>query len=165
VARKINEIIVHAAATDPKWMSGSTAEAKRDEIDRWHKNNGWSGIGYHAIIDRDGSVALGRSEDKIGAHVKGRNRHSLGVCLIGGKGGKRSQKFSDNFTEAQDKTLRKMIADWEKKYPTITKVSGHNEYSPKDCPCFDTTTWLKTKPVAAKLSLWQLILKLFRRLT
>jgi len=38
--------------------------------------------------------------------------------------------------------LRDLIADLKQKYPTITKVSGHNEYSNKGCPCFDVTEWL-----------------------
>jgi N-acetylmuramoyl-L-alanine amidase len=83
--RHINEIIVHATATRPEWMAGNSTVEKRDEITRWHvEARGWSDIGYHMIIDRDGTRATGRPTFRIGAHVKGHNSNSLGVSLIGG---------------------------------------------------------------------------------
>ena len=76
------------------------------------------------------------------AHCKGKNSTSLGVSLCGGRGGEADDAFEDNFTPAQEAALRDLIADLKQKYPTITKVSGHNEYSNKACPCFDVTEWL-----------------------
>tara|TARA_R110000737_G_scaffold72378_1_gene100876 strand:+ start:3107 stop:3613 length:507 start_codon:yes stop_codon:yes gene_type:complete len=148
--RKINEIIVHATATQPKWMAGKGAAAKRDEIRRWHvEDRGWSDIGYHMIIDRDGTRARGRAEDRVGAHVRGRNTNSLGVSLVGGYGGAETDAFSDHFTPEQDDALRELIAEWTKVYPKITQVSGHNEYAAKACPCFNVRAWQVQKPKAA----------------
>ena len=56
MSRTINEIFVHCSATRRDWMSDQSAEAKRDEIDRWHRQRGWKGFGYHYLIDRDGTV-------------------------------------------------------------------------------------------------------------
>jgi N-acetylmuramoyl-L-alanine amidase len=147
--RHINEIIVHATATRPEWMAGNTTLEKRDEIERWHvEDRGWSAIGYHMIIDRDGTRATGRPPFRMGAHVKGHNSNSLGVSLVGGFGGLADDKFSDNFTPAQDKELRVLIDEWQAKFPDIVKISGHNEYANKACPCFDVSEWLWNRRAA-----------------
>ena len=160
--RLINEIIVHTSDTPKGWMQGKSVDAKRDEIKRWHINRKppFRTIGYHMVIDRSGDMARGRPDKETGAHVSGHNKTTLGVCLIGG-GGPKDQKFSDNFTPAQDKRLRLEIANWRKRYPTITKVSGHHDYdSGKTCPCFDVSEWYSKKP-APKKSWWQVFLSLF----
>jgi N-acetylmuramoyl-L-alanine amidase len=145
--RHINEIIIHCAATPPNWLPGATTQDKVNEIRRWHvKERGWSDIGYSHIIDRDGTIALGRPIEKVGAHTKSHNANSVGICLIGGKGGTANDDFSDNFTQAQANALRKLIADLRAEYPTITKVSGHNQYSSKACPCFSVPAWYARKP-------------------
>jgi N-acetylmuramoyl-L-alanine amidase len=147
--RHINEIIVHATATRPEWMAGNTTVEKRDEIERWHvEDRKWSAIGYHMIIDRDGTRATGRPPFRMGAHVKGHNSNSLGVSLVGGFGGLADEKFSDNFTPAQDKELRVLIDEWQAKFPDIVKISGHNEYANKACPCFDVSEWLWNRRAA-----------------
>ena len=76
--RNINEIIVHCAAT-PEGKDFTVAD-----IRRWHKARGWSDIGYHYVVYRDGSVHKGRPVSKVGAHVRGRNRNTIGICYIGG---------------------------------------------------------------------------------
>lgn len=55
----------------------------RSQIDEWHKDRGWKGVGYHHIIRRTGVIEVGRPETEIGAHVKGHNTNSLGVCMVG----------------------------------------------------------------------------------
>lgn len=139
--RQIDEIIVHCAATQPDWMEGSTAWAKRMEIDRWHKERGWKGFGYHGLIDRDGTFATGRPYAEQGAHVSGHNSDTLGICLVGGHGGNENDQFSDHFTEAQEKALIEWIEARKAEFPSITKVSGHNEYAAKACPCFRVKDW------------------------
>tara|TARA_R110002110_G_scaffold175387_8_gene378959 strand:- start:1777 stop:2289 length:513 start_codon:yes stop_codon:yes gene_type:complete len=163
--RKINEIIIHASATKKGWWKGKGVEAIRDEFRRWHKAKGWSDIGYHFVIDTDGSTAKGRRVANIGAHVKGRNRNSIGICLVGGFGGKKDGAFSDNFTAKQDAALRNLIGRLQADYPTIDIVSGHNEYANKACPCFNVSDWLTVQPVVAEPSgllqaIMQIILKL-----
>lgn len=140
--RAINEIIVHCSATRPNWMEGKSAKAKRDEIRRWHLAKGWSDIGYHHLIDRDGTLVEGRPMQKTGAHVKGHNTGTIGVCLIGGHGSSENDEFHDNFTEAQNVALRKYIDDQKAQRPWIEKVSGHNEYAAKACPGFRVSEWL-----------------------
>ena len=76
--RKINKIIVHCSAT-PEGRNVSAAT-----IDKWHKERGWSGIGYHYVVKLDGSIEYGRMVDKVGDHCKGHNKSSIGICYIGG---------------------------------------------------------------------------------
>lgn len=147
--RKIDEIIVHCAATHPNWWEGKSAEEKRDEIRRWHvQDNGWDDIGYHAIIDRDGTVAQGREDAVQGAHCKGRNATTLGVCLLGGHGSNENDKFEDHFTPAQDRALRLWIEHKQNIHPTIKTVSGHNQYAAKACPGFNVPRYLARKTPA-----------------
>jgi len=141
--RHLSEVIVHCSATRPNWMDGHSTEAKVDEIRRWHiSGNGWSDIGYHYVIDRDGTVAKGRPLARTGAHTRGRNRDTVGICLIGGHGSASTDSFSDNFTSEQDEALRNLLTSLMQTYDTISKVSGHNQYAPKACPGFSVPEWL-----------------------
>jgi N-acetylmuramoyl-L-alanine amidase len=141
--RKINEIIVHCTATRPDWWAGKSAAAKVKEITRWHLDRGWSDIGYHYLIDRDGTVVTGRPLDRTGAHVKGHNTGTVGISLFGGFGGSAGDSFADNFTEDQERALLDLIAKLKADHPSITKISGHNQYAAKACPCFSVPAWLK----------------------
>lgn len=145
--RHLDEIIIHCAATPKGWRAGETTKQKVAEIRRWHvEDRNWSDIGYHYIIDEDGTVARGRPVEKAGAHVGGKNANSIGICLIGGQGGSANDKFDDNFTQAQDNALRTLIAGLKREYPTIEKISGHNQYAAKACPCFNASAWYARKP-------------------
>nr|WP_243240285.1 N-acetylmuramoyl-L-alanine amidase [[Clostridium] hylemonae] len=53
------------------------------DIHRWHKNNGWAGIGYHFLVRKDGSIYRGRPEWAVGAHASGSNSDSIGICFEG----------------------------------------------------------------------------------
>ena len=142
--RHINEIIVHCSATRPEWMEGHSVQSQAEEIDRWHRGRGWKQIGYHYVIGRQGDLAEGRPIENVGAHTKGHNTASIGICLIGGHGGGSSDSFSDNFTPAQDRALRRLIAQLRAEYPSIKKVSGHNDYTNlKTCPTFRVKPWLE----------------------
>ncbi len=152
--RHVDEIIVHCSDTPPGWMADASVEAQRDEITRWHvEERGWKGNGYHYIIGRSGEGAIGRDLDQdgnpweeIAAHVAGRNARSIGICLIGGKGSTAIDAFGDHFTPAQDAALRDLIDRLMEQFPTITKVSGHNDYAAKACPGFKVDRWLDQKP-------------------
>lgn len=139
--RHINKIIVHCSDTRPKWMEGKPAHAKVAEIRRWHtEERGWSDIAYHHVIDRDGSVEPGRAAWRVGAHVKGHNKHSIGVCLIGGHGAAADDSFFEHFTEAQMQALADLVRDLSKQYPGAV-VSGHQDFAAKACPGFDVKEW------------------------
>jgi len=121
-------VVIHCSAT----TEGKHYDSK--DIHRWHKNRGWSGIGYHIVILIDGSIEYGRPSDTIGAHTRGVNYKSIGVCLIGGLDSK--GKAKDTRTDAQKKSLIKVVGKLRNKYKGI-KVHGHNEFSSKACPSFD----------------------------
>lgn len=127
--RIINEIIIHCSAT-PEGKDYTV-----EQIKQWHKQRGFSDIGYHYVIYRDGSIHSGRPIERIGAHCLKHNAHSIGVCYIGGiaKDGKTPK---DTRTDAQKESLIKLIKELKAKYPKAT-VHGHREYANKACPCFD----------------------------
>ena len=119
----------------------------RDEIDRWHRERGWDGIGYHYVVCRNGALEFGRNEDIAGAHCKGHNKDSIGICLIGGiKDGTKDVPVAD-YTAAQWETLAKLVHELKRKYPTAN-VCGHNDYErAKTCPNFDVKKWAQEKGI------------------
>jgi N-acetyl-anhydromuramyl-L-alanine amidase AmpD len=138
-------------------MAGQSAEAKMAEIRRWHQARGWRREGYHFMIDRDGTVAKGRPVSETGAHVKGHNTGSIGICLVGGKWpqgawGVKTDQFSDHFTPEQDRALRDLLDSLCDTYGSIKHIRGHNDYTDsKGCPSFTVSEWLKEAPVAPKV--------------
>lgn len=143
--RTITEAIVHCTATRSDWMAHAKTSEKVAEIKRWHLDRGWSDIGYHFLIDRDGTIAKGRPMERDGAHVRGRNRGTIGISLIGGHGSNENDVFEDNFTPEQDRALRRLLADLQVEYG-FRKVSGHNQWAAKACPGFNVQRWLLRKP-------------------
>lgn len=141
--RLIDHIIVHCTATHADWWSGTPTSAKVAEVRKWHLGRGWSDIGYHYLIDRDGTVATGRPIEKVGAHTKGHNTGSIGIALFGGHGSSENDLFKDNFTPQQEAALLRLIRDLRAKYPAINRVSGHNEFAAKACPGFRVQPWYK----------------------
>ena len=149
--KPVDTIFVHCAATRPEWLAGSPLSEKIKEMTRWHKAKGWSAIGYHWIIDRDGTVAGGRDEKTPGAHVAGHNTGSIGVCLIGGHGSSENDPFSKNYTTEQEIALFNLIQDIKTR-ASITQIRGHNEVAAKACPGFNVKRWLQGKPAKPKLT-------------
>jgi hypothetical protein len=146
-ARRITEINIHCAATKPGWMAGRPGLDKVAEIRRWHvQDTGWSDIGYHYVIDRDGGVYRGRSEQKVGAFEPKTNARAIGICLVGGYGSSATDAFSQHYTPEQEATLRRLISALQDKHAGITRVTGHNDYSTKACPGFKVDRWLKNQP-------------------
>lgn len=133
--RKINEIIVHCTAT----AEGKNFHAA--DIDRWHKQKGWSGIGYHYVVDLDGTVEPGREESKVGAHCTGHNANSIGVVYVGGVAtdGKTAK---DTRTPLQKAALVKLLAELKHRYPNAA-IHGHRDFAAKACPSFDATAEYK----------------------
>lgn len=128
VKRKINEIIIHC--TDTEYGTPVTT----DDLRRWHVvERGFNDIGYHFFIDISGVLHSCRPISIVGAHCKNHNKNSIGVCYAGGRF---RGKYEDTRTFRQKETLHKLIKDLCNSFP-ITKISGHNVYSNKSCPCFD----------------------------
>ena len=149
--RMINEIFVHCTATRPEWWADRRPSEKVAEVRRWHtQDRGWSDIGYHYLIDRDGTVVEGRPIEKAGAHVKNHNSHSVGISLFGGHGGDQDDSFEEHFTPEQDRALRKLLAQLQMEYPSIKSIRGHNAVSAKMCPCFQVQPWLRGAETAKR---------------
>ena len=129
--RKIDKIIIHCSATP------EGRDVKMETIKSWHvKGRGWSDIGYHFVIELNGGVKIGRPLEKIGAHTKGHNATSIGICYVGGID--KDKKAKDTRTEQQKESLRELIDILCDEYPDAT-IHGHNEFSAKACPSFDVS--------------------------
>ena len=146
--RSINEIIVHCSAT----REGQHIPV--ETIKKWHvEGRGWSDIGYHFYIELDGTIKKGRDIDRSGAHTKGHNKNSIGICYCGGveSDGKTPK---DTRTEIQKESLLHVLKTLMAMFPLAT-IYSHNEFANKACPSFDATneykdlwkhlrtTWLK----------------------
>lgn len=141
--RKITEIIIHCSATpDGK-------DYTVDDIRRWHKQRGYSDVGYHYIVYRNGILAQGRDVNIIGAHASGHNAHSIGICYIGGMSADNTRP-EDTRTLRQKGRLLSLLVDLRKLYPNA-RIIGHRDLSEdkngngiiepsewmKACPSFD----------------------------
>lgn len=132
--RVINLIVVHCSATPPDMDIGV------DEIRRWHVDgNGWSDIGYHYVIRRSGELEPGRPVAKMGAHAKGHNGDSIGICMVGGIS--ENGVPDANFTARQYHELAELNETLSRHLP-ITDTVGHRDISTKSCPCFDVKSFL-----------------------
>lgn len=129
--RKINEIIVHCAAT-PEGKNFKAAD-----IDRWHRERKMKCIGYHYVVDLDGTVEPGRPESEIGAHCLGHNQYSIGVCYVGGLAAD-GRTPEDTRTAAQKEALLALLNKLRAKYPNAS-IHGHRDFAAKACPSFDAT--------------------------
>ena len=129
--RKINEIIVHCAAT-PEGKNFKAAD-----IDRWHRERKMKCIGYHYVVDLDGTVEPGRPESEIGAHCLGHNQYSIGVCYVGGLAAD-GKTPKDTRTAAQKEALLALLNKLRAKYPKAS-IHGHRDFAAKACPSFDAT--------------------------
>lgn len=127
--RKINEIIVHCSAT----AEGKNFGAK--DIDLWHRAQGWDCIGYHYVVRLDGTVEEGRPVERIGAHCKGHNAYSIGVCYVGGVAAD-GKTPKDTRTADQKAALISLIRRLKSNY-SGAKVYGHRDFAKKACPCFE----------------------------
>lgn len=121
--RKIEKIVVHVTDTCDSLDVGAK------EIDAWHREQGWSKIGYHFVVRRNGRVEIGRKLDEIGAHVKGHNSRSVGVVWVGRK----------TPTAKQYKVLTELVTRLMKEYKLpFDEIYGHTELdSRKTCPNMD----------------------------
>jgi len=126
----IDEIIIHCSESP----HGRGTDAH--EIHGWHKERGFDGIGYHAVILEDGTVESGRPDYWTGAHTAGKNRNSLGVCMIG----------NGYYLPSQYDALEKYIRDKSAKHNIdLKRVYGHYIYSNKLCPKFKVENFMKER--------------------
>ena len=139
--REINRIIIHCSAT-PEGRH-VTAATIRD----WHMKKGWSDIGYHYVIDIEGCIEAGRPIDKSGAHTKGHNHDSIGICYIGGVAKEKNEKgqwvAKDTMTDQQEHATRELIYSLRMVSDKQLSIHGHNEFSKKACPSFKVSEKFK----------------------
>jgi len=130
---KVKYIVVHCSATYP----GQPCDA--EIINDWHYKKGYFMIGYHYVVMPDGEVQHGRPLFYQGAHAKGYNHCSVGVCYVGGLNA--DGETADTRTEAQKASLLRLLKYLKKKFPQA-RIVGHRElYKGKACPCFDATAY------------------------
>ena len=140
-------IVVHCSATK------ASADIGVRDITQWHIQRGFDTVGYHYVIRRNGELETGRPESAIGAHVRGHNSNSIGICLAGGVDA--NNKPENNFTPEQFVSLEALLRRLKERYPQA-RILGHRDLSPdknsdgkitpnefiKACPSFDVAQWL-----------------------
>ena len=129
--RTINKLIVHCPAT----REGQ--EISVETIRKWHLQRGWRDIGYHYVIYLNGTVKKGRDLKISGAHTRGYNKESIGICYIGGveSDGKTPK---DTRTDAQKESLSSLLLKLKSEH-CDSIVYGHRDFSAKACPSYDAT--------------------------
>lgn len=175
VTCRIDLIVLHCSATPNGRPIGAGAQTAIDVIDRWHQARGFqrgtaarsafnwrlAHVGYHWVIDLDGTAWTGRHPSEVGAHVAGFNGNSLGICLVGGA------EADARFTPQQWTTLRRLVREQCAEHRLAARrplyprrgggVCGHRDLSPdadgdgqverhewlKTCPGFDVGLWLE----------------------
>jgi len=144
--QKVDYIVFHCSATP----EGQNVTASI--IDGWHKDRGFDKIGYHVVIQLDGTIEFGRALDEVGAHVKGHNHNSIAVVYAGGLDELLHPK--DTRTPEQKEAMRRVAIALQNLFPEARLV-GHRDLSPdlngdgiitsnewlKDCPCFSVAEW------------------------
>lgn len=112
-----NEVILHHA---------EASSATVWDINDWHLNNGWTGIGYHYYIRKDGSIYRGRPEWAIGAHAVGHNDRSIGICCEGAY-------MTETMPVAQLESLKALLRDIMARYGKL-ELRRHKDVNSTDCP-------------------------------
>ena len=142
--RQINKIIVHCAATR------EDRDFTVEDITRWHKVRGFATIGYHYVIYRDGSIHEGRPLEQVCAHCVGQNKHSIGICYIGGcaSDGKTPK---DTRTPEQKEAMLSLLRRLKAQFPNAT-IHGHRDFVAKACPSFDATSEFRSLAVTILLA-------------
>ena len=140
--RRVNLIVVHCSATR------EDRDFTEYDLDVCHRRRGFNGPGYHYYIRKDGRVINTRAIERVGAHAKGYNAHSIGVCYEGGLNSCGQPK--DTRTALQKHSMKVLIESLKAEFPDV-RVCGHRDLSPdlnkngeiepeewiKACPCFD----------------------------
>lgn len=115
---KTNYIVLHHAAA---------SKCSAADVDSWHKGNGWSGIGYHFFVRKDGSIYRGRPIDTVGAQVSGHNSDTLGICAEG-------NYMTDTMPEVQKKAICQLISYLKSNYYPKAQIVGHKYWKGSVCP-------------------------------
>jgi len=121
--RFVNRVFLHCSASDnPKHDNVKT-------MTEWHLQRGFSTIGYHYFISKDGMIHTGRNIEVKPAAQEGHNTGTIAICLHGLE--------KDKFTQAQFQSLKSLCKQINDAYKGKITFHGHCEVSNKACPVFD----------------------------
>lgn len=126
--RRVNRVFIHCTAADNTGPAFEGLSLVRT-VDRWHRKRGWSGVGYHFMIDKDGKLMTGRSISKTPAAQGGNNTGTIAICVHGLEEGL--------FNAYQFETLQDLCTHLNDIYYESLTFHGHCEVSAKTCPVFD----------------------------
>ena len=129
--RKIDLIVIHCSATR------EDRPFTEHDLDTAHRLRGFDGIGYHFYVRRNGDIKSTRTVERVGAHARGYNAHSIGICYEGGLD--EDGKPANTLTKEQEERITDLLINLHKLFPKA-KIVGHRDLpgaSPKECPCFD----------------------------
>ena len=134
MSRKISLIVIHCSATRCN-RNYTVQQLYHDHVEVNH----WRFIGYHYYIRRNGRIEETRPLERMGAHAKGYNAHSIGICYEGGLD--EQGRPADTRTPEQKKAMATLIVQLKQQFPAIATVLGHCDLPgvQKACPCFDAT--------------------------
>lgn len=110
-------------------------ELDAETIRSWHLARGWSDIGYHYVVKLDGTIESGRPLHRVGAHVKGHNDDSIGICYVGGLDAAGGPKNTLNLLQRD--SIQRICYALCIAFNQSFELHAHNEYSNKACPSFD----------------------------
>jgi uncharacterized protein YraI len=122
----LNGTLQKRAKTDMIILHHAVYDGDVEGIDRIHKGKGWTCIGYHFYVRKDGSIYRGRREDTVGAHAYGSNTDSIGICAEG-------NFENETMGDVQKQALKELVAYLKNKYG-ITKVQRHRDVNATACP-------------------------------
>ena len=143
--RTINLIVVHCSATR------EDKSFTEHDLDVCHRRRGFNGVGYHFYIRKNGDIKSTRPLERIGAHSRGFNRESIGICYEGGLDVQGCP--ADTRTPEQCSALRLLVHQLLKRFRNNIRICGHRDLSPdrngdgvvepeewvKECPCFEVS--------------------------
>lgn len=136
------EFMIHYEGGSPTRDIGAAAMRA---IDRAHRNNGWSGVGYNFVVFQDGSIWTGRGWDLVGAHCPSHNRIGIGVQIhIGGE-----QVPSPEALYA----ARELWIEASKRSAHVLRVLGHRDGYATECPGGLLEDWLHGGMVASAIDI------------
>lgn len=128
--RTVTLLVIHCSAT-PQGVALSFEDCRRDHI----RHRRFQDIGYHFYVTRDGEIHRGRPLEKVGAHCRGHNSHSIGICYEGGLTAQGQP--ADTRTQQQKASILTLLRELKQDFPQALIV-GHHDLNPmKACPCFD----------------------------
>lgn len=112
-----NKIVLHNA---------DASSCTIQDINQWHKNNGWIGCGYHFLVRKDGKIYRGRPENVCGAHCPSANSSSIGICFEGAY-------MTETMPSTQYNAGIELINYLFNKYGTLA-IYGHKDLYSTNCP-------------------------------